>query len=164
MKKYLDRKILSAFVLFATLASLFTAICILPAQAAETWKQINTRFSATAGETVVTGDVVCIAGSDGYAYKADANSSTLRPAVGVIGKGGTTGKTVEIVVIGILTGQTAASPGARVFLSETAGAITTTGPTNAQPLGWVMPGAAAAATSTTYFIMVNTPSSAGAAY
>jgi hypothetical protein len=137
----------------------------LPAMAAETWKQIHTRFSAIAGETLVTGDVVCIVGATGYAWKADADDSALRPAVGVIAKGGTVGQTIEIVVVGTLAGQTAASPGVRVFLSAaTAGAITATAPTNAQALGWVMPGAAAAATSTTYFIMVNTPSSAGAAY
>ncbi len=131
---------------------------------AEDWQQKYVRFSAIAGETLVTGDVVCIAAADGYAYKADANDSSLRPAVGIIAKGGTTGHTVEIVTIGVLTGQTAASPGVRVFLSTTAGALMATAPTNAQPMGWVLPGAAAAATSTTYYISVVTPSTAGAGY
>ncbi len=159
MKKYMAKKLMvSALLIF------LWVMFALPAMAVESWKQINTRFSATAGETLATGDVVCIAGSDGKAYKADANDSALRPAVGVIGKGGAAAATVEIVVVGTLAGQTAASPGARVYLSETAGAITATEPTNAQTLGWVMPGAASAATSTTYFIMVNTPSSGGAAY
>ena len=159
MRKYLAKKFT-----VAVLAILFMAMFALPVMAAEYWKQVNTRFSAIAGETLAIGDVVCIVGATGYAWKADANDSALRPAVGVIGKGGAAESTVEIVVSGSLAGQTAASPGVRVFLSETAGAITTTAPTNAQALGWVMPGAAAAATSTTYFITVNAPSSGGAAY
>ena len=149
----------------AVLAIFLSVLFALPVMAAGSWQQIVTRFSATAGETLATGNVVCIAGTDGKAYKADADDANLRPAVGVIGKGGATGATVEIVVTGILTGQTARSPGARVFLSAaTAGAIAGTAPANAQALGFVMPGAAAAATSTTYFIDVKMPTSAGAAY
>jgi hypothetical protein len=159
MRKYMAKKFT-----VAVLAIFLMAMFALPAMAAGSWKQVITRFSATAGETLTTGQPVCSAGSDSKAYKADANDSALRPAVGVIGKGGTSGKTVEIVVVGTLSGQTAASPGARVFLSETAGAITASAPTNAQALGWVMPGASGAATSTTYFINVQTPTSAGAAY
>jgi hypothetical protein len=160
MRKNIGQK----FAVFM-LAILLSVMLALPAMAAETWKQINTRFSAIAGETLVTGDVVCIVGATGYAWKADADDAALRPAVGVIGKGGTAGHVVEIVVVGTLAGQTAASPGVRLYLSAaTAGAITATAPTNAQALGWVLPGAAAAATSTTYFINVNAPSSAGAAY
>lgn len=132
------------------------------AQAAEYWKQKQVRFSATAGETLAAGDVVCIKAADGKAYKADANDADLRPAVGVIDKGGLSTATVEIVTIGVLAGQTAASPGKRLFLSETAGAMTVTAPTNAQALGWVLPGTAG--TSTTYFISVNTPTSGGAGY
>jgi len=134
------------------------------AHAAEYFKQAFGRFSAIAGETLAVGDAVCIAGSDGYAYKADANDSALRPAIGVIRKGASSGSKVEIIFVGTLAGQTAASPGARLFLSETAGAMTTTGPTNAQALGWVLPGAAAAATSTDYFISVNIATSGGAGY
>ena len=158
MRKYLGQKNTVAVLM------IFIAVMFALTAMADSWRQINTRFSATAGETVATGDAVCISGSDGKAYKADANDAALRPAVGVIGKGGASGATVEVVVTGTLAGQPAASPGARVYLSETAGAITATAPTNAQPLGWVMPGAASAATSTSYFIMVNIPSSAGAAY
>jgi hypothetical protein len=134
------------------------------AQAAEAWKQKIIKFSATAGETLATGDIVCIAAADSYTYKADANDGNLRPAVGVIGKGGAAGAKVEIVVAGILAGQTAASPGARLFLSETAGAFTTTGPTNAQVIGWVLPTTDATATSTNYFVWIVGPSSGGAGY
>ena len=141
------------------------AFLLVPAvHAAEYFKQAFGRFSAIAGATLATGDVACISGSDGYAYKADANDSAKRPAVGVIRKGAASGSKVEIIFVGVLAGQAAASPGARLFLSETAGAMTTTAPTNAQALGWVLPGAAAAATSTDYFISINTPSSGGAGY
>lgn len=158
------RKSLRMRFTLAALAFLFMMLCAMPVMAAGSWKQVYTRFPATAGETLATGNVVCISGSDGKAYKADANDSALRPAVGIVGKGGATGATVEIVVSGVLAGQTAVTPGLRVFLSETAGTLTTTGPTNAQPVGFVMPGSAGATTSTTYFINVVPPSSNGAGY
>lgn len=149
-----------------TVAMLFVmlmAMLIAPqVQAAEHWKTKYVRLSATAGETLATGDVVYIKGSDGKAYKADANDSAKRPAVGVIGKGGASSAKVEIVRIGVLGGQTAASPGARLFLSETPNTLTTTAPTNAQAMGWVMPGTTSS--STTYFIQAETPTSAGAGY
>jgi hypothetical protein len=158
MKKF-QLKIFTALV-----ALLLVAVLAAPAPAAVNWVQKNLRFSGTAGETLVTGDVVAILPSTGAIWKADADSATLRPAVGVIGKGGATGTTVEVVVSGRISGMTAASPGARIFLDTTAGGIVTTAPTNAQALGWVMPGAANAATSTTYFIHISIPSSGGAAY
>lgn len=142
---------------------MFLFVAVLATQAdAGSWRSKYVRFSATAGETLAVGNVVCIKPADGKAYLADADDSALRPAVGVIGKGGSSGATVEIVAIGVLAGQTSASPGARLFLSETAGAFTTTGPTNAQALGWVLPGTAGG--STTYFLNVHSPASAGAAY
>lgn len=139
----------------------FLALSFAPAQAAY-WKQKYVRFSATAGETLTTGDVVSIGGADGKAYKADADNSSYRPAVGVVSKGGATSATVEVTVRGIISGMIAASPGARLFLSPTPGAIVTSAPTNAQAIGWVMPGSAAS--STTYFIDVTAPSSGGAGY
>lgn len=162
MKRMMRIKTMVAVAVFFWLMAAF--MVAVPQAQAEHWSYTVTRFSAIAGETVALGNVVCISGSDGYVYKADANDSGLRPAVGVIKTGGASGARVEIVVDGTLTGQTAASPGARVFLSETAGAITTTAPTNAQALGWVLPGTAGASSSTTYFIRVVTPSSGGAGY
>jgi hypothetical protein len=131
---------------------------------AAAWKQKTTRFAATAGELLATGDVVAIKGSDGKAYKAMADQSTLRPAVGAIGKGGAAASTVEIVVEGIITGMTALSPGARIFLANSPGGLTATAPTNNQVIGWVLPGAASAATSTTYYVKPIPPNSTGAAY
>jgi len=146
------------------MAITLAALLATPVFAAAQWKQVNSRFGAIAGETLATGNVVAISASDGYAYKADANDSSLRPAVGVIGKGGATGAKVEVVISGILAGMTAQSPGVRLYLSETPGAITSTAPTNPQVLGWVMPGTAGAASSTTYFIDVKVPQSDGPGY
>lgn len=144
---------------------LFVVFSAIQADAAEYFKKAYVRFAVTAGETLAVGDVACIKTSDGYAYKADANDSALRPAVGVVKKGASSGSKAEIVIMGVLAGQSTASAGARVFLSETAGALTTTAPTNAQPVGFVMEGATAGdESSTDYFIMIAIPSSAGAAY
>ncbi len=151
------------WLLLCLLTIIMFFFSVSPSPAQEYWKNKYLRFSATAGETLAAGDIVCIKGSDGKAYKADANDSSLRPAVGVIGIGGTSGETVEIVTIGVLEGQTSASPGARLFLSETAGVFTTTAPTNEQPVGWVLPGTTAA-TSTKYYIMTNMPVTDGAGY
>lgn len=131
---------------------------------AQAWKQKVVRLSGVAGETLATGDVVCIASADGQIYLADADSSTRRPAIGVIAKGGAVNSTVEIVPIGVISGMTAASPGARLYLSNTAGDFSTSAVTNEQMLGWVMPGTTDTATSTTYMIMVVMPVSDGAAY
>lgn len=162
MKQFL-RKYTGLLAMLAILVFLL-AIMTPPAQATEVWQQKFSRFSAIAGETVAIGDVVCIAATDSKAYKADANDSSLRPAVGVIGKGGASGSTVEIVTSGILAGQGAKSPGYRLYLSETAGGTTMTEPTNPQILGWVMPGTAGTATSTIYYIDVRPQPSTGAAY
>ena len=101
-------------------------------------KQKWTRISAVAGETLTTGKVVCIKPADGLAYKADADDSNLRPAVGIIGKGGTTGETVEIIMSGQLTGWTALSKGDWAYLSETAGAVTQSAPSYSQNIGFAV--------------------------
>jgi len=151
-------------VIMTMLTFILMLAFMAPNAGAESWKQKFVRFAGTAGETLTVGDPVCIAAADGQVYKADANSATRRPAVGVIGKGGATEASVEIVAIGILTGQTAASPGARLFVSDGAGVITTTAPTNPQVIGWVMTDNIDTATSTTYFILTLPGPSAGAAY
>jgi len=138
---------IAAFVIFAA-----------QAQATEYWKQKFERFSATAGETLSIGDVVCIYTPDSRAYKADADDTTKVPAVGVIGKGGSNGETVEVVTRGILAGQTALSPGSRLYLSTTAGAFQTATSNYAQPLGYVLPGSSAEADlseSSVYFVNVD---------
>lgn len=161
MKKLFKFRNIIAIMLALFMVSAFVAT---NAGATESWKQKFVRFAGTAGETLVVGDPVCIAAADGQVYKADANSSTRRPCVGVIGKGGAAEATVEIVTIGIITGQTAASPGARIFVSDGAGVLTSTAPTNAQVVGWVATDTIDTATSTTYFILVLPETSGGAGF
>lgn len=108
-------------------------------------KQAYARFSCTAGETLTAGNVVMIKDADGYCYKADANDAALRPAVGVIGKGGASGASVEVIVQGIISGWTTLSEGSPGYLSETAAAITQSAPAYAQQVGYAI-------NTTDYFI------------
>ncbi len=139
MKKYTGQKILTAIALLVVLAFLST-----DAFAAYSVKQKFARFSATAGETLATGNVVMLKDADGYAYKADANDAALRPAVGIIGKGGASGAKVEIIVMGVLSGWTALTEGAPGYLSETAAAVTQSAPAYSQQVGYAI-------TATDYF-------------
>lgn len=118
------------------------------------WQVKNDRFSGTAGETLTNGQVVCIKASDNKIYKADADDATLRPAVGFIGKGGAANSTVEVVTDGVLAGAPNATPGERIYLSTTAGNVTTSGGANVQVLGYGLPGTTANVT-TTYKIHID---------
>jgi hypothetical protein len=116
-----------------------------PASAAYSVKQIWARISATAGETLTIGQLVALKDADGYAYKAKADTAAIRPAIGIVGKAATTGQSVEIIMIGIVSGWTSLSEGSPGFLSETAGAITQSAPSYSQQVG-------VAINTTTYFI------------
>ena len=139
MKKNIGRKFMAALLLFVALSFVTT-----DAFAAYLVKQAFARFSATAAETLATGQVVCLKDADGKAYKADANDAALRPAIGIIGKGGATGATVEVIVIGTLSGWTGLAEGSPGYLSETPAAVTQSAPAYAQQVGFAI-------TSTTYF-------------
>jgi len=104
------------------------------AEAAD-WKIIESRFGGTAGETLTTGDAASLS-TDGNIYKADADDSDKRPCVGFIGKGGASGANVEVVTKGRLAGQSGFTVGANLYFSETAGELTNTAPTYAQPVGF----------------------------
>ena len=116
------------------LAALAVLLIAAVAYAAYTPKIVYQRFSCTAGETLAAGNVVAVKAADGKCYKADANDSALRPAIGIIGMGGASAASVEVITSGIISGWTitAGSPG---YLSETAGAITQTAPAYSQQLG-----------------------------
>ena len=96
---------------------------------------IWTRTSGTAGETLTPGHVVCVKSADGLVYKASATDSTLRPAIGVITRGGAINTKVEIMISGIMTGWSTQTKGAPGFLSGTAGAVTQTSPGYSQQVG-----------------------------
>ncbi len=112
-------------------------LCVLagPVQAADFWKLKGFRISGTAGEDLSLGDAVAIKDADGEVYQADANDSALRPAVGIIGHAADEDGTVEIVMQGILGGQSSLAEGDNVYLSETAGELTTSAPSWNQKLG-----------------------------
>lgn len=133
MKKQL--KIFSMIFAFVIFAVLFA----MPAHATY-WKHKDSRISATCGETLATGNVVMIKSADGYAYKADANDAALRPAVGVVDKGCSSGGTAEIVTSGIISGYSSLTKGSAAYLSETAGAITQTAPSYTQKIGVAISG------------------------
>jgi len=139
MRKNIGQKFAAALVLFLALAFMSTDA------AAYSVKQTILRFQAVAAETLATGNVVMLKDADGLAYKADANDAALRPAIGIIGKGGATGATVEVIVIGTLSGWTTLSEGAPGYLSETAGAITQSAPAYSQQVGQAI-------NTTTYFV------------
>jgi hypothetical protein len=139
-----------------------TVFCCI-AFAGSFWQVKNDRFPGTAGETLTVGQAVCIKASDNKIYKADADDATLRPALGLIGKGGAANSVVEIVTDGILAGASNATPGERLYLSNTAGAITTTAPNNPQVIGFGLPGTTANVT-TTYKIHVELSANAAPGY
>ena len=91
-------------------------------------KNSYARISATAGQSLSIGDIACLKDADGYAYKADADDATLRPAVGIVTKAGSTGESVGITTYGIFGGYSSLTEGAPVYLSATAGAATQTAP------------------------------------
>lgn len=131
MKSFFKSKILWAVLL----------IMLLPVQAnaGEYWKIVDTRFYGTAGETLATGDAASLS-VDGNLYKADADNAIRRPCVGVIGsKGGASGVSVEVVTSGRLAGQSGFTVGSNVYLSATAGAITSTAvAAYPQPIGYAL--------------------------
>lgn len=116
------------------------------AMAAYSVKKILYRVSATAGEALATGEIVCLKDADGYAYKADANDAALRPAIGIVGSktASASGETVEIIVIGVLSGWSSLSEGGNGYLSETAAAVTQSAPSWSQKVGFAL-------TTTDYF-------------
>lgn len=71
------------------------------------WKQKWERIGGTAGESIGIGEAVAFHPQSGKVYKADANSSTRRPAVGLSGTSAVANQEIEIVRRGILSGMPA---------------------------------------------------------
>lgn len=127
IKRWMGLAIVLAVMLLFALPEAFGAYHV---------KKIFSRVSVNAGETVATGEVVCIKDADGEAYKADANVTYLRPAVGIVGsKTGGDGVAIEIITSGILSGWSGLAEGDAAYLSETAGAVTQSPPEWIQNIG-----------------------------
>lgn len=144
-------------------------ISIQIALATEYFKQVKSRFGATAGESIAVGDVVYIKTSDGEAYKADADTESSSLAAGVSNTAASADSYIEVVMEGVLAGQTSATPGYRIFTSSTAGGIdigTIDGMSNTftQSLGFVLPPLGGGTSSTDYYIRVSYDPSAKAIY
>jgi hypothetical protein len=131
--------------LIMMLAIIMLVSLVTMADATYSVKQQWVRISLTAGETLTKGQMVAIKAADGYAWKADADVGTLRPAVGIVGMGAAAGSTVEVIVEGIVTGWTSQTIGAPGYLSETAAVVTQSAPTYNQQIG-------IAISATTYYI------------
>lgn len=146
---------------------LSTTFSFCTCYATEGFSQKFERFGATAGTTISVGDILYIAQSDGKAYKCDADAESTSMCVGIAGTNASSGGYVEIVSAGILAGQTAGTPGKRVYSGSTAGAFEVgdvLGMSNSysQVLGFVMPDLGADTSSTNYYIRVSYNPSSGA--
>ena len=139
MRRWRDLKVSILFVFFLVLALAFVHVG-LKAEAAYNVKKVYLSFMGTAGEALTTGQAVCLKDADGYVYKADANDSDLRPAVGVVGSktASASGQSVEVIVVGVLNGWSSLAENGTSYLSETAGALTQSAPSYAQIMGFAI--------------------------
>lgn len=105
-------------------------------------------LSVTAGEALSAGDLVYINAS-GQALKADADSAS-KAAVGFVLTSISNGASGTVYFgSGMITGLTGLTAGSVYFLSQTAGAITTTAPTGTNVIQQQV--GVAANTTTLYF-------------
>lgn len=99
----------------------------------------------TAGATLTPGQVVYLDGTNGW-KPADASAAASAKARGIVvsdGYGSTSfasGQAVDIVFLGPIEGFASMTPGASMYVSETAGALNTAAPSTASaavvPMGW----------------------------
>lgn len=89
--------------------------------------------TGTAGEAISAGDVVYLSGADGRWYKADADvtaSSSTAGMVGIAPSAVASAASGSFRVGGRITGLSGLTTGALYYASATAGALTSTPPTN----------------------------------
>lgn len=86
------------------------------------------------GATVAAGEIVALQ-SDGYVDPADCTSAADE-AIGIAVQGGSSGDTVDVVVLGPVKCLTGATPGATVFTSSTTGEPSESGAGNATAVGY----------------------------
>jgi len=108
------------------LALALIALLAVPAGAANLQRVVD-RFGCTTGEAVTIGQALMMK-SDGLCYKADADDSTLRPAIGIAGYSAGSGASVSVVTGGQVGGETGLTKGGAIYLSATAGGNTQTQP------------------------------------
>jgi len=95
----------------------------------------------TSGEALAINDIVYLKESDARWYKVDADLTatfdTLQLAVNKTTAAGA-GVTIQIAISGPVSGFAGLTPGAKYYLSNTSGAITTTPGTNSVFVGWAL--------------------------
>src|SRR5687768_1677809 len=89
----------------------------------------------TAGAAIEGGEAVAMA-SDGFVDPAIATAVTLAFAAGVAIQDVAAGERVDVVVFGPVVCATGATPGAKVYVSDTAGEPAETAGTKVSLLGW----------------------------
>ena len=109
------------------LALALIALMAIPAGASNLQRVVD-RFGCTAGEGITIGQAVMMKSADGYCYKADADDSTLRPAIGIAGFSVSSGASFSVVTAGQVGGETGLTKGGAIYLSATAGGNTQTQP------------------------------------
>jgi hypothetical protein len=91
--------------------------------------------TVVAGEALTANDACYIDASDGKAYKTDSDVSTKVGFVGFAQENASSGANVNLIHSGQMTGLSGMTIGAIYYLSGTAGAITSTAPSNAIRVG-----------------------------
>lgn len=94
----------------------------------------------TAGENLTVNDIIYFKESDQRWYKADADLTTTfdQLQIGIAQSTVLTGATVQIAISGPVSGFTGLTAGSKYYLSNTAGAITTTAGTYSVFIGWAL--------------------------
>jgi hypothetical protein len=90
----------------------------------------------TAGATIAAGEIVGMS-SDGYLDPSDSTSAADE-AIGIAVTAAVEGGTLDVCVFGPIECMTAATPGATVFNSSTAGEPSETSGGNDTAIGWAM--------------------------
>jgi hypothetical protein len=119
-------------ILAVVLVMLLTILISTPiAYSADVVYDITQKFTkkVTAGEAIAAGQLVYIKTSDGLFYIADANGSSTYPAVCVSANAAAVGDTVDCVIAGRVYTSVTLTVGQPVYLSTTAGTVTSTEPT-----------------------------------
>jgi hypothetical protein len=103
-----------------------------PTSVTSTTTALKLADTYTAGEALTANDAVYIKTADGKAYKAQADGATNESeAYGIAQTTVTQDDDIAITFLGLQDGFSSLSIGNFYFLSETAGALTTTAPTTA---------------------------------
>ena len=101
----------------------------------------QTISAQTSGEAIAINDVVYFKESDALWYKADADLTATfdQLQIGICKTLATaSGQTIQVAISGPVSGFSGLTVGSKYYLSNTAGAITTTEGTNSVFIGWAL--------------------------